>query len=65
MYKLSNQMKSGYVREPHEYNDISIIFGDSDYVNHVKNLESDLLNITALRRKMDNGCTSVTYNGCE
>ena len=60
MYKLSNQMKSGYVREPHEYNDISIIFGDSDYVNHVKNLESDLLNITALRRKMDNGCTSVT-----
>lgn len=60
MYKLSNQMKSGYVREPHEYNDISIIFGDSDYVNHVKNLESDLLNITALRRKMDNRCTSVT-----
>lgn len=60
MYKLSNQMKSGYVREPHEYNGISIIFGDSDYVNHVKNLESDLLNITALRRKMDNGCTSVT-----
>ena len=60
MYKLANQMKSGYVREPHEFNTISIIFGASDYVNHAEKLESDLLNITALRRKMDNGCTSVT-----
>lgn len=60
MYKLANQMRNGYVREPYEFDDISIVFGDMDYVDHAENFESDLLNITALRRKMDNGSTSVT-----
>lgn len=60
MYKLANQMKNGYVREPHKYNDISIVFDNTDYVDHAENFESEILTITALRRKMDNGYTSVT-----
>ena len=60
MYKLADQLKSGYVREPHELNDIVITFGDSDYVDSAENLDSDLVGITALRRRMENGNTSLT-----
>lgn len=60
MYKLADQLKRGYVREPHELNDIVIAFGDSDYTDSAENLDSDLIGITALRRRMENGNTSLT-----
>lgn len=60
MYKLADQLKSGYVREPHELNNIVIAFGDSDYADSTENLDSDLVGITALRRRMENGKTSLT-----
>lgn len=60
MYKLADQLKSGYVREPHELKDIVIAFGDSDYADSAENLDSDLVGITALRRRMENGNTSLT-----
>ena len=60
MYKLADQLKSGYVREPHELKDIVIAFGDSNYADSAENLDSDLVGITALRRRMENGNTSLT-----
>ena len=60
MYKLADQLKRGHVREPHEYHDIVIRFGNSDYVECAENLDSDLVGITALRREMENGSTSLT-----
>lgn len=60
MYKLADQLKNGYVREPHEIKNIVISFGDSDYVDSVENLYSDLIGVTALRKRMENGNTSLT-----
>ena len=60
MYKLADQLKRGHVREPHEYHDVVIRFGNSDYVECAENLDSDLVGITALRREMENGSTSLT-----
>ena len=60
MYKLADQLKRGHVREPHEYHDVVIRFENSDYVECAENLDSDLVGITALRREMENGTTSLT-----
>ena len=59
MYKLSDQLRNGYVREPRELN-YEIVFRDLDYVSESEIPEHGLLEITALRRKMENGTTSLT-----
>lgn len=60
MYKLADQLRNGYVREPHKIDSIVISFNDSDYTDKAENLNSDLLGITALRRHMEKGTTSIT-----
>ena len=59
LYKLADQLRNGYVREPRELNH-EIVFGDRDYVSESEIPEHGLLGITALRRKMENGTTSLT-----
>lgn len=59
LYKLADQLRNGYVREPRELNH-EIVFGDRDYVSESEIPEHGLLEITALRRKMENGTTSLT-----
>ena len=60
LYKLADQLQSGYVREPRELNNYEIVFGDGDYANETCIANHDLLEITALRRKMENGTTALT-----
>lgn len=60
LYKLADQLQSGYVREPRELNNYEIVFGEGDYVNESHIPDHDLVEITALRRKMENGTTALT-----
>ena len=60
LYKLADQLQSGYVREPRELDNYEIEFGDGDYVNETHISNHDLVEITALRRKMENGTTALT-----
>lgn len=60
LYKLADQLQNGYVREPRELNNYEIVFGDGDYANETCIAEHDLVEITALRRKMENGTTALT-----
>ena len=60
LYKLADQLQSGYVREPCELNNYEIVFGDGDYANETCIANHDLVEITALRRKMENGTTALT-----
>lgn len=59
LYKLADQLRSGYVREPRELH-YEIVFGDRDYVSESEIPEHGLVEITALRRKMEDGTTSLT-----
>lgn len=59
MYKLSTQLKSGYVREPHEVS-ATISFSENDYVDANKELDGTTGKITALRRKVADGLYSIT-----
>ena len=60
LYKLADQLQSGYVREPRKLNNYEIVFGDGDYANETCIANHDLVEITALRRKMENGTTALT-----
>ena len=60
MYKLATQLQNGYVREPRELKKYEIVFGDKDYISESQIKGHELVEITALRRKMDNGMTSLT-----
>ena len=60
LYKLADQLQSGYVREPRKLDNYEIMFGDGDYVNETHISNHDLVEITALRRKMENGTTALT-----
>ena len=60
LYKLADQLQGGYVREPRELNNYEIVFGEGDYVNESHIPDHGLVEITALRRKMENGTTALT-----
>lgn len=59
MYKLSDQLGKGYVREPHCC-DVEMDFTASDYIDQNKELDKTNAKITALRRNMGNGIWSLT-----
>lgn len=59
MYKLAAQLQNGYVRKPRELK-YEIVFGDKDYVSESQIKDHELVEITALKRKMENGTTSIT-----
>ena len=60
LYKLADQLQNGYVREPRELDNYEIVFGDGDYANETCIANHDLVEITALRRKMENRTTALT-----
>lgn len=51
MFRLSEQLLKGYLREPHEV-DLSLDFSKSDYIDANKNLDNTVAKVTALRRKV-------------
>lgn len=59
MYKLSDQLGKGYVREPHCC-DLELSFMSADYIDQNKNLDDTNAKITALRRSMGNDIWSLT-----
>ena len=59
MYKLSSQLKGGYVRIPHSV-DVNLFFGESDYLDNNKDLDNTTAKITALRRMVREGIYSIT-----
>lgn len=59
LYKLSNQLQSGFVRVPHEV-DIILDFGDGDYVDNNRALDETAAKVTALRRQVSDDIYSVT-----
>lgn len=59
MYKLSNQLGKGFVREPH-YCDVMLNFSNSDYIDQNKKLDDTNAKVTALRRDMGNNIWSLT-----
>ncbi len=59
MLKLSTQARDGYVRIPHEL-EVELVFTDSDYIDQNQDLDKTKAKITALRRRLENGLTSLT-----
>ena len=59
MYKLCDQLKGGYVREPHRA-EVIVNFGMSDYADNNKCIEKTQLKVTALKRKINSDLYSVT-----
>lgn len=59
LLKLSTQARDGYVRVPHEL-EVELVFGDSDYIDQNQGLDKTKAKLTALRRRLDNGITSLT-----
>ena len=59
MYKLCDQLKGGYVREPH-HAEVVVNFGMSDYADNNKCIEKTQLKVTALKRKINSDLYSVT-----
>ena len=59
LLKLTTQSKNGYVRIPHEL-DVELVFSDSDYIDQNQGLEKTKAKLTALRRNLENGITSLT-----
>ena len=51
MYRLSEQLLKGHLREPHEV-DLTLDFSKSDYIDANKNLDNTIAKVTALRRKV-------------
>ena len=51
LYKLSTQLKSGFVREPH-HDEIVLDFTSADYIDRNRNIENCSVKVTALRRKI-------------
>lgn len=59
MYKLCDQLNSGYVREPHR-EEVTISFVNSDYSDNNKGICGTTAKLTALRQKLKPGLYSVT-----
>ena len=59
MYKLSDQLSKGYIREPHKIY-VQLEFGDSDYIDKNQNLDNTNAKITALRREIYEDLYSLT-----
>lgn len=59
MYKLCEQLQSGYVRVPHEMK-VVVCFNDSDYVDSNRELDGTKAKITALKRKISENLYSIT-----
>ena len=59
LYKLTDQLRSGYVRVPHA-NEILIDFSTGDYSDDNKNIDGTKAKITSLKRKIGNGLYSIT-----
>jgi superfamily II DNA or RNA helicase len=57
-YKLCDQLKQGFVREPHQV-EIDLDFSLSDYIDNNK-IDGTVAKITALKRRLVNGLFSVT-----
>lgn len=59
MYKLSDQLRGGFVRIPHAI-DVVLEFGDTDYIDKNKELDETSAKVTALRRKIRDDLYSIT-----
>ena len=59
MYRLSDQLGKGYVREPHVC-ELELDFSGSDYIDQNKELDQTNAKVTALRRNMGNDIWSLT-----
>jgi len=59
MYKLSDQLSKGYVREPHEAI-VILDFSSTDYIDQNRELDNTSAKLTAMRRKIKNNVYSVT-----
>jgi len=59
MYKLSDQLRYGYVRVPHQC-DVKLDFSKSDYIDQNKKLDGTDAKITALRRNIGGDIWSLT-----
>ena len=59
MYKLSDQISKGYVREPHRV-EVCLDFSTGEYIDQNKELDGTSAKITALRRQVSEKVFSVT-----
>ena len=59
LYKLYNQSRKGYVRQPHSLV-VDIDFSNSDYVDNNKGLDGTNVKITALKRMLTKNLYSIT-----
>lgn len=59
MYKLSDQLSKGYVREPHE-STLILDFGNSEYIDQNREIDGTSAKVTALRRKVKENVYSIT-----
>lgn len=59
MYKLCDQLKSGYVRVPHSVEAV-IDFSSGDYADDNKHLDETSAKVTALKRKINKHLYSIT-----
>lgn len=59
IYKLFNQLKTGYVRIPHSLN-INLNFSKGEYIDNNRKLDGTNAKITALRRNLFDDIYSVT-----
>ncbi|MBR2884648.1 MAG: helicase [Clostridia bacterium] len=67
LYKLSTQLRKGYVRIPHEVI-VSLDFSSEQYLDCNKALDETTAKVTALRQPIDNETASVTImlvNDCK
>lgn len=59
LYRLADQLRTGYVREPH-YVEVSIDFSNKSYVDDNKELDGTNAKITGMKRKISDSRYSVT-----
>lgn len=59
LYKLSDQLRKGYVRIPHSL-DVVIDFNLGDYVDNIQELDGTKAKITALKRRISDTLFSIT-----
>lgn len=69
-YRLNDFLNTGYVREPHEVEDVTISFTDSDYADNpeASSLDGTNAKLVALRTRVSDDVYSVTVmlvNGLE
>ena len=59
LYKLSGQLRTGYIRIPHSVN-IALDFTKEDYIDNNKDIDNTSAKVTALKRKINNNIYSIT-----